>query len=169
METMRLEAVYNGHSIMVDDAEYYVSLPKDRIDKYLELMNSMPSDCLLDCLMNVEYYQKSKPNYPGHHISDYCLYLGTFKHFDLYSYMSKDMYSTAIVYGSEDNEYMSGWIDLALSDREEYKELFARECACELITDNIKLEVANHYVNKIGQNEIGKILNEERKKRNELS
>lgn len=167
METMRLEAVYNGHSVMIDDAEFNVSLPKDNIKKYMELISKNVGYDLIDCLENIEYYQQSKPNYPGHQIADYCLYLGTFKHFDLYSHSTRDMYTTAIVYGSEDNEYMSGWIELALSDREEYKELFARESACGLITDNVKLEVAEYYIDKISRDETTKILNELRKKRND--
>ena len=165
METMSLNAIYSGNSIIVGEAEFHVSLPKDRINVYMELIVRNTCYNLIDCLENIEYYQQSKPNYPGHQIADYCLYLGTFKHFDLYSYLTRDNYTTAIVYGSEDNEYMSGWIELALSDREEYKELFARESACGLITDNVKLEVAEYYIDKISRDETTKILNELRKKK----
>lgn len=55
-------------------------------------------------------------NFPDHHIWTYCVYLGPYDYkgrkFDLGVYVDPQGHvSNAIVYGGEDNEYLSGGLD----------------------------------------------------------
>jgi hypothetical protein len=60
---------------------------------------------------------------------------------------------------------MSGWIELAMSEREEYREMFKRECTCHLIGKEIQSEIGMYYTNRIGADGEMEILEEIRKRR----
>lgn len=116
---------------------------------------------ILECGLNdIEMFQKSPKFYPGHQIGDYCLYLGTYSerygafgakvyNYDLYAHREfghNHYYGTGIVFGPEDSNYYSGWpMSLNKSDNhlDVYKELFYREWACNLITNELIVEFFN--------------------------
>jgi hypothetical protein len=155
------------NKVLWDNILFNVFLPKDKIDFYLELFNSIDTPFML--IENIEHYQSQKPNFPGHQIADYCLYLGTYNNFDLYSVGSwHDHYTTGIVFGNEDSEYMSGWIELR-DTREEYEELFKRECVCGIVGDNVMLQLGRNIVANTAQKELMNIIKQLRANRNAVS
>lgn len=122
-------------------------------------------------LSQLEQFQAQPKFFPGHQISDYCLYLGTyterygpfaqkFHRYDLYAHRDwdrKDYYGTGIVFGNDPSNYCSGWPMSLISKKFElYNELFWREYACNLITTEIKSRFFDESFRRILDHKIHK-------------
>lgn len=102
---------------------------------------------ILECgLQKIEDFQKLPKFFDGHHISEYCLYMGSYiskdgEKYDLYAHREEnrpEYYGTGIVFGHEDSDYLSGWPMSLLDERfEVYSELFWRLYVSNLITEKI--------------------------------
>jgi len=84
--------------------------------------------------------QQQPKNWPGHtNVSEYCIYLGSSEVFDdkvdFYHYEPNYelYYSTAIVFGNNPDDYMSGWPELA-TKHDLYREQMRREFKCGFLT-----------------------------------
>lgn len=131
-----------GYKVIEPD----IVLPEDRKDDWSNLLDSIANNgfdgiCEINDLAD---YQKQPKHWPDHkNIPGYCLYLGSFENerngkCDLYHYhdwMGRNHYSTGIVYGNEDSEYMSGWIGIRFTAGGVYEELWMREYECGLLRD----------------------------------
>lgn len=146
-----------------------VQLPPSMADKYVNYFNNLDITNAYMAVDNIAHYQKM-PKKHKNEISDYCLYLGTFQEYDLYSLaLTYRPYTTGIVFGDWPGNYLSGWIQLPLDKKEgheHYAELFKRECACYLITDDLNKEVGRYYTDKVGSAEELAILKSIRDKPN---
>jgi hypothetical protein len=102
----------------------------------------------------IETFQQLPKNFPGHQISTYCLYLGSFEGKDLYSYLNgllTGLYSSAIVFGVEDWDYNSGnFVNILSEAHADHNELFFRQSICNLIPKHIELDIyRSSYSRKI--------------------
>ena len=125
---------------------YNIVLPNINKEFWEEIISSLSPESL-SCL---ETFQELDKVWPGQvDIPEYCLYLGSYQKYDLYSYRNPawlNHYSTAIVFGNEGGDYMSGWIGLQHLDH--YKELWEREFYCGLLRSKWLKEYAISVMSK---------------------
>lgn len=127
-----------------------IVLPESDREKWKNLLDCIAINGFdgICAISNLEEFQKQPKHWPEHtNIPRYCLYLGSLAcpvhgPVDLYSYRdwsNPKHYSTGIVFGNEDSEYMSGWVGVRLHDSEHgglaYDELWMREFKCGLLMD----------------------------------
>lgn len=160
------------------DAAPEIVIPEYDKEKWEQLLNAIANEGFdgICSVSDIADYQKQPKHWPDHkNIPGYCLYLGSFTDerngpADLYHYrdwVNEGHYSTGIVFGNEDHEYMSGWIGIRFSAGGAYEELWMREYECGLLKNEWIAEEARIGLAEIARKRQMARIQKLREKRNE--